>query len=78
MDLTPVLLLGGVVVGAVEFVKALFDKEYRTSAIIAVSALVGGLVAHFAPEFSLSIVMGIYYGIAASGVVTVAKRLGGN
>ena len=43
MDITSYALVTFLVVGMVELVKAVFDKQYRTAVIILGAALVGGV-----------------------------------
>ena len=68
------VLITGMVIGVVEFVKSLFDRNFRSACIIAASALVGGLCGLFGVE-GVTVPLGIVVGLAASGVVTVAKRV---
>ncbi|WP_407107229.1 hypothetical protein [Rhodococcus aetherivorans] len=62
------------VAGATEFVKRLFDRDYRAAVIIAVSATIGGVAGLFGID-GLTIANGIMLGVAASGVVTVAAKV---
>jgi hypothetical protein len=71
------LFITGAVIGFVQLVKSLFDKDYRSAVIIAGSAVIGGIVGYFGVD-NLSIPTGILYGLAASGTITTAKYLGGN
>lgn len=68
-----VAFLSFAVIGAVEFVKRLFDRDYRGAAIIAVSALVGALCAPYAGD--LTHFQGMLVGLSASGLVTTASRI---
>lgn len=68
------LLLTGFVIGFVELAKVLYDKKWRKAITIGVAGLAGGIIA---PFISLDIVIGIVAGFAASGAVTLAKKIGG-
>lgn len=68
------VLVTGMVIGVVEFIKSLFDRNFRAACIIAASAFVGGLCGVFGVE-NVTVPLGIVVGLAASGVVTVAKRV---
>ena len=67
----------GAVVGFVQLVKSLFDKDYRSAVIIAGSAAIGGVAGAFAVD-GLTITTGIVAGLIASGAVTLAKAIGGS
>lgn len=71
LDALAVALLGFAVIGAVEFIKRLFDRDYRGAAIIAVSAVVGALAAPYAGD--VSHFQGFLIGLQASGLVTTAS-----
>lgn len=73
IDGTVALLLTGFVIGFVECVKALYDKEWRKAIVIAVAGVAGGVVA---PFIGLPIVTGIVGGFAASGAVTLVQNIG--
>lgn len=68
------VLVTTMVIGLVEFVKALFDRDYRTAVIIVGSALVGAACG-FAGIEGLTVATGIVIGLGASGVVSVAKKI---
>ena len=69
------VLLMGAVMGFVELVKRVFDKDWRAVIIIIGSAVVGGLVSLF-PEMSFSVLTGIIGGLAASGYITLGQNVG--
>lgn len=72
---TAIFLLTSMVVGTVELIKRLFDKDYRTACIIAGAALVGGLAgALLFPIVGFS--LGLVTGLGASGVVKIASKVG--
>lgn len=68
------LLLTGAVVGTVEFIRRVFEKDYEAAVIIAAAATVGGLYGFLGID-ATSIAEGVVFGLAASGVVTVADRV---
>lgn len=61
------------VVGAVEFVKRVFDKDFRSAAIIVVAGVVGAILA---PQIAVSWFNGLILGLGASGLVTTASLIG--
>ena len=67
--------LGLAIVGAVELVKRLFDRDFRAAAIVAVSAVVGALLA---PQLDILWFQGMLIGLSASGLVTTASYIGGS
>lgn len=69
------ILVSGLVIGVVEFVKRLFDKDFRGAAIIFAAAGVGAACGVFAIE-GIDIATGIVLGLAGSGLVTVAGKVG--
>lgn len=71
------ILLVGAVMGFVELVKRVFDKDWRAVVIIIGSGLVGGLVSLF-PEMSFSFLTGVVGGLAASGFITLGQNVGRN
>lgn len=73
--MTPFIV--GAVVGFVQLVKSLFDRDYRSAVIIAGSAAIGGVAGFFAIE-GLTVATGIVAGLLASGSVTIAQALGGS
>lgn len=66
----------GAVVGFVQLVKSLFDRDYRSALIIAGSALIGGAAGAFSVD-GLTIPTGLVAGLIASGAVTIAQAIGG-
>jgi len=73
---TATFLLTTMVIGAVELIKRISNKDWEATAIILTSALVGAIggafvlpVVGFAP--------GIFIGLSASGVVTGLQKIGG-
>ena len=72
--MTPFIV--GAVVGFVQLVKSLFDRDYRSAVIIAGAALIGAIAGYFSIE-GLTVSTGIVAGLLASGAVTVAQALGG-
>lgn len=68
------LLLTGAVVGSVELIRRMFEKDYEAAVIIFVAALIGGIYGFMGID-ATSIAEGIVVGLAASGLVTVASRV---
>lgn len=69
------ILVGAMIVGVVEFVKRLFDRDFRAVCIILAAAGVGALSGLFGIE-GVTVPLGIVLGLAGSGVVTTATRVG--
>lgn len=65
----------GAVVGATELIKRLKEKDYWAALTIAVSAAIGALAGVFGID-GLTVAYGIVAGLAASGLVTVATKVG--
>lgn len=74
LNISPFVVVA--VAGVTELVKALFDKNYRTAAIIAVSAVVGAAAGAVAID-GLNAATGLMAGLSASGLVTIANKFGG-
>ena len=74
MELSSLALLGFAVVGSVEFVKRLFDTDYRSACIIAVAGLVGGFGGTF---LDLPFFQGLVVGLQGAGLVTTASYISG-
>lgn len=68
------VLITGMVVGVVELVKRLFDRDFRAATIIVAAAGVGALCGVFGIQ-GVDVATGIVIGLAASGVVTVAQKV---
>lgn len=73
LDPIAAILLTGFAIGAVELVKALFDRDWRSAGIIA-GAAVAGVVASF--PLGIGWLVGLVGGLASSGVVTLAQNIG--
>lgn len=72
---TEAVLLVVFVIGWVELVKALFTKKWLTAATIAVAGASGGVAGLL---LGFPILTGIVGGLAGSGLVTIAQKLGKN
>lgn len=68
-------LLTTMVIGATEFVKRLFDRDFRTAMIIAVAALVGG-IAGVSLFDGVGFALGVVTGLSASGIITGLQKFG--
>lgn len=75
LDTVTAIILTGLVMGGVELIKRLFDKDWRAVAIIAVASVIGGLAGM---ALGINILQGIAYGLAASGYITFAQNIGKN
>lgn len=67
------VVLTGLVAGGVEFVKRLFDKDWRAAATIVVAALIGGAGSLV---FGVNFLVGMVFGLATSGYITIAQNVG--
>lgn len=80
MNITDVTVATGLltlmVVGATQLVKNLFDRNFRGAVIIAVAALIGGVVGAFVLPV-IGFAVGVVAGLSAAGVVTTAQNVGG-
>lgn len=63
------------VAGAVELLKKLQAKDYWAALTILVSAAIGLLAGFFSIE-GISVTTGLVLGLGASGLVTVAQKVG--
>lgn len=75
LDTVTAIILTGLVIGGVELIKRLFDKDWRAAAIIAAASVIGGLAGM---ALGINILQGIAYGLAASGYITFAQNIGKN
>lgn len=66
-------VLIGLVDGGTELVKRVFDKDWRAVATIVVAALIGGLGGLV---FGANFLVGMVFGLAASGYITIAQNFG--
>lgn len=64
--------LTGLVAGGVELVKRVFDADWRAVITIIIAALIGGLGGMvFGAEF----LVGVVFGLATSGYITIAQNV---
>ena len=75
-NIDPVALaaLGLAVIGIVELIKRLFDRDFRAAVIIGGSAVVGAVFAPYAGDISWF--SGMLVGLQASGLVTTISYFG--
>lgn len=66
-------VLIGLVDGGTELVKRVFDKDWRAVATIVVAALIGGFGGLV---FGANFLVGMVFGLAASGYITIAQNFG--
>lgn len=67
------VVLTGLVAGGTELIKRLFDKDWRAAVTIVVAAIIGGLGGLV---FGANFLIGMVFGLAASGYVTIAQNIG--
>lgn len=67
------IVLTGLVAGGTELIKRLFDKDWRAAVTIVVAAIIGGLGGLV---FGVNFLVGMVFGLAASGYVTIAQNIG--
>ena len=60
----------GIVVGVTEAIKAAFDENWRTVAIIVGAGVTGGVLGAVSV---IGVIAGVSLGLAASGLVTTVK-----
>lgn len=72
IDATAAFIIVGMVTGVVEFIKALFDREWRAAATVGGAAVTGALAAI---PMGISPLLGAVVGFAASGYVTIAQNV---
>lgn len=66
------VVLTGLVAGGTELVKRIFDKDWRATATIVVAAIIGGLGGI---AFGVNFLVGMVFGLAASGYITIAQNV---
>lgn len=66
------VVLTGLVAGGTELIKRIFDKDWRTVVTIIVAALIGGLGGLV---FGVQFLVGMVFGLAASGYITIAQNV---
>lgn len=66
------VVLTGLVAGGVEIVKRTLDRDWRTVATIIVAALIGGAGGL---AFGLNFLVGMVYGLATSGYITISQNV---
>ncbi len=66
--------LGLAIVGTVELIKRLFDRDLRAATIIVASAVVGALLG---PQVGIVWFQGLLIGLSGSGLVTTATYFSG-
>ena len=66
------VVLTGLVAGGVELVKRILDRDWRTVVTIIVAAIIGGAGGL---AFGLNFLVGMVYGLATSGYITIAQNV---
>lgn len=65
-------VLTGLVAGGVELIKRAFDKDWRSVATIIAAALIGGAGGLV---FGANFLVGMVFGLATSGYITIAQNI---
>lgn len=73
LDAVAAAILLGMVAGVIEFIKRLFDKDWRAAIIIAGAGITGALVGLL---ISVNPLIGAVVGLSASGYITIAQNFG--
>lgn len=73
LDAMSAIVLAGLVMGSVELIKRIFDRDWRIVVTILACAIVGGLAGW---ALGITILQGVVYGIVATGYVTLAQNIG--
>ena len=73
LDAMTAFVLTGLVMGGVELIKRLFDKDWKAATTICVSAIIGGIAGFV---MGIMPIQGIAFGLAASGYITFAQNFG--
>lgn len=66
------VVLTGLVAGGTELVKRIFDADWRATVTIIVAALIGGFGSLV---FGANFIVGMVFGLAASGYITIAQNV---
>lgn len=66
------VVLTGLVAGGTELVKRIFDADWRVAVTIIVAALIGGFGGLV---FGANFLVGMVFGLAASGYITIAQNV---
>ena len=66
------VVLTGLVAGGTELVKRIFDADWRVVVTIIVAALIGGTAGL---AFGVEFLVGMVYGLATSGYITIAQNV---
>lgn len=72
---TGLALFIGTIIGVVEFLKAVFDRDWRKAGIILVAGLVGALIGPMREVGAYTWLQGFVAGVAASGGITLAAYI---
>jgi len=73
IDALVAAVLTGLVAGVVELIKRVFDKDWKAVATILAAALVGGAGGLV---FGVNFLVGMVFGLSASGFITIAQNIG--
>lgn len=66
------VVLTGLVAGGTELIKRIFDADWRAVVTIVLAALIGGFGGMV---FGAQFLVGVVFGLAASGYITIAQNV---
>lgn len=66
------IVLTGLVAGGTELLKRIFDADWRAAITIVTAAIIGGFGGL---AFEVSFLVGMVFGLAASGYITIAQNV---
>lgn len=66
------VVLTGLVAGGTELIKRIFDADWRAVVTIALAALIGGFGGMV---FGVQFLVGVVFGLASSGYITIAQNM---
>lgn len=66
------VVLTGLVAGGTELIKRIFDADWRAVVTIVLAALIGGFGGLV---FGVQFLVGVVFGLAASGYITIAQNV---
>lgn len=73
LDAVTAAILLGMVAGVIELIKRLFEKDWKSVAIIAGAGATGALVSL---ALNINPLIGAVVGLAASGYITIVQNIG--
>lgn len=73
IDAVSAVLILGATIASVEFIKALFDRDWRSAAIILGAGIVGGFAGL---STGYTFIVGVVAGLTGSGIITISQNIG--